>query len=150
MKMSATPTSSAANRLSCFKYADRPTSSISRETILRCSELRSSYLTNSSVGLKVENVAPAILVRHPDNCPYDDRPGMSDAHAVVEAIRRSRDPRVKYIISNGRIANSYANGSSPPSAWRTYSGSNKHTKHAHLSVVATKSDCDSTSPWVIE
>ncbi|AWN55553.1 hypothetical protein DK412_11150 [Methylobacterium sp. 17Sr1-1] len=81
---------------------------------------------------------------------FDDRAGMCDAHAVVEAIRRSKDPRVKYIISNGKICSSYAVGQVQPWAWRPYKGSNKHTKHAHLSVVATKAAYDSTKPWVIE
>lgn len=81
---------------------------------------------------------------------FDDRPGMCDAHAVVEAIRRSRDPRVKYIISNGKICSSYAVGDVQPWLWRTYRGSNKHTKHAHLSVVSNKAAYDSTKPWVIE
>lgn len=81
---------------------------------------------------------------------FDDRPGMCNAHAVVEAIRHSMDPRVKYIISNGKICSSYAVGNVPPWVWRTYPGSNKHTKHAHLSVVSNKAAYDSSEPWVIE
>lgn len=62
-----------------------------------------------------------------------------DAHALVEELRRRREPRVKYIISRGRIA-------SPPGwEWRRYTGANPHDKHAHVSITqAGKMD---TSPW---
>ena len=61
-----------------------------------------------------------------------------DAHALVEQLLARRDPRVKYVISNRRIA-------SPAQGWRPYKGSNPHEKHAHVSIHATARD--DTSPW---
>ena len=48
------------------------------------------------------------------------------------------DPRVKYLIFNGRIW-------SKEKGVREYTGSNKHHKHLHISI---KETCgDDTSPW---
>lgn len=68
-----------------------------------------------------------------------------DAHAWAEALVRARDPRVKYVISRSRIAASYPVGDSPAWAWRPYSGSNPHDKHAHVSLVDDARN--DTSPW---
>jgi hypothetical protein len=70
-----------------------------------------------------------------------------DAGILAEAIRTSRDPRVKYIIWNSQIANSAPQGGAAPWAWRPYTGSNKHTHHVHISVKPDKSSYDSESPW---
>lgn len=70
-----------------------------------------------------------------------------DCNILVEAIRASRDPRVKYIIWNKRICSSAPNGSAPAWAWRAYTGKNGHTHHVHLSVHADKARFDSTAPW---
>lgn len=72
-----------------------------------------------------------------------------DAGALAEAIRRSRDRRIKYIIWNRRICNSSAVGTAAPWAWRRYTGSNPHDKHVHFSVKSAKSAYDSTEPWQI-
>lgn len=63
-----------------------------------------------------------------------------DAGAMAEAIRLSNDPRIKYIISNGRIANPDVS----KGAWRKYTGKNPHSHHFHLSV---RGDVDSERPW---
>jgi len=66
-----------------------------------------------------------------------------DAHAMVESLKQRRDRRVKYIISNKRIWNpSVAPG------WRPYSGKNPHTKHAHVSILASARG--DTSPWWVQ
>jgi len=52
-----------------------------------------------------------------------------DAHAFAERLRQSRDPRIKYIISNRRIASSKDNW-----GWRKYGGSNPHSSHIHVSI----------------
>jgi hypothetical protein len=66
-----------------------------------------------------------------------------DAGKLAEALRVSGDPRIKYIISNRRIANpSIAGG-----AWRPYTGSNPHDKHFHISVQPTKALYDSMAAW---
>lgn len=64
---------------------------------------------------------------------------------VRRAWRRLRgrtvppERRVKYIISNRRIA------SGPSWAWRSYGGANPHSAHMHVSVTAAATP--DTSPW---
>jgi len=73
-----------------------------------------------------------------------------DAGAVAEALRLSQDPRIKYIISNRRIANFRALGGKPPFAWRPYTGPNPHDKHFHVSVKPGKTGpggYDTTTDW---
>lgn len=72
-----------------------------------------------------------------------------DADAIAEAIRQSRDPRVKYIIWNKRICNFRAIGGKPAWTWRKYTGDNPHTEHVHISVRAIKEHYDGTAPWQV-
>jgi hypothetical protein len=72
-----------------------------------------------------------------------------DCTKLAEAIRASRDPRVKYIIWNRRICTSFPKNGKPAWAWRPYVGRNGHTHHMHLSVKAMKSLYDSQTPWSI-
>lgn len=67
-----------------------------------------------------------------------------DIDRLTDELQRSRDSRIKYVIANNMIM-SGAGGPSPW-VWRAYSGSNPHTKHFHLSVVASPA-CDDTRPW---
>lgn len=67
---------------------------------------------------------------------------------ISEALRISRDRRIKYVIFNKRIFSATWSGSRPPWTWGPYSGSNPHDKHMHVSVVPT-SVADDTSPWEI-
>lgn len=73
-----------------------------------------------------------------------DPKGGFDSYKYAEILRTKKDPRVKYIISNGKIASSYV---APTWTWRRYDGKNKHDRHCHLSVMATKSLYDSTTDW---
>lgn len=75
------------------------------------------------------------------------------AHGIVseelaEALRASRDPRIKYIISNKKIAASYPVGDHVAWEWRPYSGANPHNHHCHVSVFGDASHYDDTRPWV--
>ncbi len=72
-----------------------------------------------------------------------------DAGMLAEAIRRSRDARVKYIIWNERIANSSEIGGADAWEWRPYSGSNPHDRHVHISVQPYRAQYDSTKPWLL-
>ena len=72
-----------------------------------------------------------------------------DANAIAKAIRDSRDVRVKYIIWNRRIANSSPIGGQSAWTWRSYTGSNPHTGHIHISVKSNKPNYDSTAAWSI-
>ena len=78
-----------------------------------------------------------------------DPAGGCDANALAEAIRASRDPRVKYIIWNRRIANFRAIGSADAWQWRKYTGENPHTEHIHISVRSMKDKYDSEKAWAV-
>lgn len=62
---------------------------------------------------------------------------------MAEMLRQNRDPRIKYVISNGRIFSS----TSSPWQWRAYTGSNKHAHHIHVSVSGEPKFYDDTTPW---
>ena len=78
-----------------------------------------------------------------------DPDGGCDAGALAEALLGSRDPRIKYVIFNRRIASHLQKGNAAPFQWRPYAGSNPHTHHVHISVREEKTAYDSTSPWTI-
>ncbi len=70
-----------------------------------------------------------------------------DVHALADHIRTHRHPNLKYIISNSRICGAWTGWN-----WATYTGSNKHNKHAHFSVgVGTdgksQQPYDNTQEW---
>lgn len=77
---------------------------------------------------------------------HDPKSGC-DSYKLAEALLKSRDSRIKYVISNGKIAA----GSDGPSpwVWRKYSGANAHAHHVHISVKADKSHYDATQDWNI-
>ncbi len=64
-----------------------------------------------------------------------------DTWQIADQLRLSHDKRVKYIISNSRIASSTVH----PWAWRPYSGANPHDHHMHVSV--TDEGEDDGAPW---
>lgn len=70
-----------------------------------------------------------------------------DAGVLAEVLIASRDPRIKYIIWNRRIVS----GDAGPSPWvkRTYTGSNPHTMHVHISVNRTKAEYDNEAAWAL-
>lgn len=72
----------------------------------------------------------------------------ADVHslkAMVDSICASKDPRVKYIIYEGRIT---VKGSQLQ-AWKKYTGKNSHSHHAHISVESKQSLYDNTDEWSI-
>ncbi len=80
-----------------------------------------------------------------------NRPGLGlDAHAVFDAIRRSHDPRVKYMISNDQICSSYATSSRRAWEWGPYNPNDptrdRHMTHGHLSVMGNAGS-DGTQDW---
>ncbi len=74
--------------------------------------------------------------------PHAPKLGL-DAHAIAEKLRLSRDPRIGYIISNGRIT-----GPGHGWQWDDYDGSDPHDTHIHVSIVHTKL-ADDTRDWSI-
>gem|GEM_PF-5995322 len=73
---------------------------------------------------------------------HDPAQGM-DIHALLRQLAARGDRRVKYLISNGQIHN--PSRGDPPGRWRRYTGSNKHTRHGHISIL--NSGRHDTSPW---
>lgn len=74
---------------------------------------------------------------------HDPKNGL-DCNVLAEALRNSRDPRIKYVIWNKRAFDPYNLKGNWD--WQPYSGSNPHTKHLHISV---KGDYDNTADWQI-
>jgi hypothetical protein len=74
-----------------------------------------------------------------------DPDDVCDAEQIVQALVRSHDARIKYIIWHHRIINSQVQ----PWLWRINSGRNPHTKHFHLSVKPEKVHYESTDAWQI-
>ncbi|QYG01311.1 MULTISPECIES: hypothetical protein [Massilia] len=70
-----------------------------------------------------------------------------DAGQIAARLHAARDPRIKYIIWNRRIANSLPIGGAPAWAWRAYTGRNPHDKHCHVSVKAASNFYDDASSW---
>lgn len=56
----------------------------------------------------------------------------ADMAVLTEALRLSRDPRIKFVIFNRRIFSSYAHAEGLPFTWRPYRESDPHTGHAHI------------------
>ena len=69
-----------------------------------------------------------------------------DCQKLANALVAAKDPRLKYVIWNRRIVDSRPGNN--PWAWVNYSGTNPHTKHLHLSVMAAPI-CDDTRPWAL-
>ncbi|MGW9196046.1 hypothetical protein [Micromonospora chersina] len=71
-----------------------------------------------------------------------------DFGEVAEDLRLSRDPRIKYVIFDGRMFSSYASGGYAPFTWRPYSGPDMHRTHGHVSSVHTAA-ADDPRDWQI-
>ncbi|MEE4495923.1 SH3 domain-containing protein [Streptomyces sp. BE230] len=63
-----------------------------------------------------------------------------DIQQVADQLLDSRDPRIKYVIANRRIA------TNRDWQWAPYEGANPHEAHFHLSVVADPR-CDEPQSW---
>src|SRR5690606_13354252 len=58
----------------------------------------------------------------------------TDGVTITEALRASRDPRIRYVIHNRRIFASYDRPHRKPWEWGPYDGASPHTNHIHISV----------------
>ena len=81
---------------------------------------------------------------------HNSGPAGTDLAVLFELLRLSRDPRIKYAIFDRRLFSSYDHSEGPAYTWREYRGSNPHTSHGHISVVADPAlyDDDQT-PWAV-
>lgn len=71
-----------------------------------------------------------------------------DARKLAEMLIASRDPRIKYIISNAQICSGA--GHAEAWKWRAYSGTNAHRHHMHISVKPEKASYDDTAEWKLD
>lgn len=69
----------------------------------------------------------------------------ADAYALAEELKQRKDPRVKYVISRGKIWSLARDRE----GWRPYNGANPHTGHTHVSVSSTKTLYDNRRPWLL-
>lgn len=71
-----------------------------------------------------------------------------DAHVFADWLVANvhREPRIKYVISDGRIASGQGQ-SHPAGVWRPYSGSNPHSHHTHVSVRHPQDLFDAGHGW---
>lgn len=83
---------------------------------------------------------PTVTARDFTHDPGDG----ADMAEIAEALRRSRDRRIAYVIFNRRIFSATVQ----PWVWRPYSGKNPHDKHMHVSVVHSAL-ADDDNPWEI-
>lgn len=63
---------------------------------------------------------------------------------IVAQLQISRDPRIKYIIYEGKIT-----VKGDITRWKPYTGVNPHRHHAHISVVGDPKLYDSRKDWQI-
>lgn len=80
---------------------------------------------------------------------HDPRNGV-DVLAIANAIVKSRDRRMKYMIYTGGAGGNpgIISATVSPWAWRTRRNDD-HPHHLHVSVNSNAADYDSTSPWSI-
>lgn len=70
-----------------------------------------------------------------------DPAGGFDAHGLAKTIAARRDPRVRKLISQGRV------WEASTGRWRRYHGSNPHNTHLHIEVHQTGRARNDLSPW---
>jgi hypothetical protein len=81
-----------------------------------------------------------------DVCAFDlthDPKNGVDCNKIAAALITGRDKRIKYLIWNRQICSSVT----APWRWRTYTGSNPHTKHLHISV---GNDYNNSTEWDLD
>ena len=78
---------------------------------------------------------------------HDPTHGM-DTYALAEQLLAGKDERVKYLISNRKIASGTEQAHSAW-VWRKYDGSNPHDMHIHVSVKGDAAHYDSTAQWAV-
>lgn len=76
---------------------------------------------------------------------HDPAHGLDSEH-LAEALRNLKDPRLKYVISNRKIAAfDHENFK-----WRPYNGKNAHNHHCHISVKPDKAHYDDIKEWALD
>lgn len=78
---------------------------------------------------------------------HDPRGGFN-SYDFADMLKRHKDNRIKYVISNRRIFS--GNDGPRPWEWRRYTGSNPHDHHVHISIQSDRAHYDDVSDWNIE
>ena len=92
---------------------------------------------NPNISLGGKGIVTALDITH------DPAHGF-DALAFAESLRQQKEPRVKYVIFNGRIFSSETH----PWEWRDRNkGAGDHSEHVHVSVVDDPKLFDDAAPW---
>lgn len=71
-----------------------------------------------------------------------------DAYAFAEMLLKNKDPRIRYIISNRKIAS--GKDGPQPWKWREYKcppNKNPHSHHTHVSVTEAEAEFDNPKQW---
>lgn len=69
-----------------------------------------------------------------------------DCQWLADTLVKHKDPRILYLIWNHQVCSS----EKQPWKWRPYTGTNAHTKHLHISVVAEPKGYDSKKAWELD
>lgn len=72
-----------------------------------------------------------------------------DSRRLAETLRRHRDPRIRYVISEREIFSSYPVGSRAAWVWGPYAGDDPHVQHAHIQTLDAPIS-DTKTPWNLE
>lgn len=72
-----------------------------------------------------------------------------DSYVFADELLRAKDGRIKYVISNRRIA-SGAGQEHEAWVWRHYDGASPHDEHVHISVKDDAAHADAVTPWALE
>lgn len=83
-----------------------------------------------------------VTARDFDNDPDSGFDSSSFAEWLRKRCKAGTEKRVKYIISDRRIASEIGSWT-----WRKYSGPNAHLSHVHISVLPIKARYDNTAAW---
>ncbi len=83
---------------------------------------------------------------HAVDLDEDLAPGL-DLKAFAERLRRARDPRIAYVIYEGRAFYSWARNGRAAWVWQPYRGPNAHLHHLHLSILRTAAARNDKRPW---
>ena len=83
---------------------------------------------------------------HAVDIDEDIAPGL-DLKGFAEALRTTRDPRLRYAIYEGRILKAYASNGLPAWSWHRYTGPNSHSHHLHVSINRTAEARNDLRPW---
>ena len=76
-----------------------------------------------------------------------DPAGDMDCQVLADALKKSKDRRIAYVIWNGQIMSGAH--SKRAWVWREYTGTNPHKTHLHISVISDPRCYDDVKPWQI-